>query len=78
MDIESYIEKSIPTEQITSDLLVDPAPRKKMQDSLEKAHKGRNGPGGKSQGRSRPRNQNRNSGNRRRKPSGNKAPTTTG
>jgi ATP-dependent RNA helicase RhlB len=30
MDIEMYIEKSIPTEQITSDLLVEPKPRKKM------------------------------------------------
>ncbi len=78
MDIESYIEKSIPTEQITSELLIKPEPRKKMQSSLPKAnqHKGR--PGNNSRGRPRTNNQNRNSGNRRRKPSGNKATTTTG
>jgi ATP-dependent RNA helicase RhlB len=40
MDIESYIEKSIPIEPITSDLLVDPAPRKKMRDSLPRANQG--------------------------------------
>jgi ATP-dependent RNA helicase RhlB len=78
MDIESYIEKSIPTEQITSELLIKPEPRKKMQGSLQKAnqHKGR--PGNSGKGRPRSNNQNRNSGNRRRKPSGNKATTTTG
>lgn len=78
MDIESYIEKSIPTEQITAELLIKPAPRKRMQSSLPKAnvHKGR--PGGSNNGRPRSNNQNRSSGNRRRKPPGNKATTTTG
>ncbi len=78
MDIESYIEKSIPTEQITAELLIKPAARKRMQSSLPKANAHKSRPGGSKNGRPRSNNQNRNSGNRRRKPSGNKATTTTG
>lgn len=77
MDIESYIEKSIPTEQISSDLLVKPEPRKRMEGSLEKANRGRHGSGSKGKPRS-GNHQNRNTGNRRRRPSASKAPTTTG
>jgi ATP-dependent RNA helicase RhlB len=76
MDIEAYIEKSIPTEQITAELLVEPAPRKRMQDSLPKANQGRHNKGGNRRPRSN--SQKRNSTNRRKKPSGPKASTTTG
>ncbi len=41
MDIESYIGKSIPTKSITSDLLVEPAPRKRMLKPKHLAHKGK-------------------------------------
>jgi len=39
MDIESYIEKSIPTATISSELLIDPAPRKRLMKPKHSAHK---------------------------------------
>jgi ATP-dependent RNA helicase RhlB len=41
MDIEEYIGRSIPTLPITSDLLVEPAPRKKMMEPKLQARKGK-------------------------------------
>jgi ATP-dependent RNA helicase RhlB len=40
MDIESYIGNSIPTASISSDLLIKPAPRKRMMKPEYSAHKG--------------------------------------
>ncbi len=41
MDIESYIEKSIPTESITTELLVKPAPRKKLLKPEDRVRQGK-------------------------------------
>ncbi len=41
MDIESYIEKSIPTATITSELLIEPAPRKRLMKPKHKSHQSR-------------------------------------
>ena len=52
MDIESYMEKSIPTESISSDLLFDPAPRKRMLKPEDRIRSGKpHRPGGQHQHR---------------------------
>ncbi len=52
MDIEEYIGRPVPTAQITPDLLVKPAPRKRMMKPEMAAHKGkpRRGRGGPPKG----------------------------
>jgi ATP-dependent RNA helicase RhlB len=49
MDIETYIEKSIPTETISSDLLIDPGPRKRLLDPKDRVQNGRGRPPQKGQ-----------------------------
>ena len=70
MDIEEYIGRAIPTEQITADLLIKPAPRKKMMSSKIAAHqgkprRGRGGGGPKGGAKGRPRGGSGNDGGQR-------------
>jgi ATP-dependent RNA helicase RhlB len=83
MDIETYIEKSIPTESISADLLIKPQPRKKMSDSLPRANQGprkgssRSGNRHRSDG-NKGQGQRRRSSSRRGKPGTQKTASTTG
>lgn len=42
MDIEAYIKKSIPGQSITTELLIEPQPRKSLLSPKDKIHKGNN------------------------------------
>lgn len=67
MDIESYVEKSIPTETISAELLVEPGPRKRLLKPKDKAHRGKPRHA-KGQNRHQPGDRNRSSNRRRRSP----------
>jgi len=68
MDIETYIEKSVPNESITSDLLIKPVPRKRLmkQKTRGKPQSGKGRPH-QSHGQKRPHNHRNVSSQRRRK-----------
>jgi ATP-dependent RNA helicase RhlB len=78
MDIESYIEKSVPNESITSELLIKPTPRKRLmkQKPRGKPQGGRGRPH-HSQGQQRNNNNNRNSNSQRRRRPPNKSNQST-
>ena len=78
MDIESYIEKSVPNETITSELLIKPTPRKRLmkQKPRGKPQGGRGRPH-HSQGQQRNNNNNRNSNSQRRRRPPNKSNQST-
>ncbi len=65
MDIESYIEKSVPNESITSDLLIKPEPRKRLM--KQKPRGNARGGKGRPQGQRQHGNPNNNGGQRRRR-----------
>ena len=74
MDIEEYVGKSIPTAQITAELLVEPKPRKKMMKPEHAARKGRPNQGRGKPSSHDPKQRNRSS-RRRRRPSGGASPS---
>jgi ATP-dependent RNA helicase RhlB len=70
MDIESYIEKSVPNESITAELLVKPEPRKRLMKQKPRGNPrgGKGRPHGSGQRHHGNRPQNNNGGQRRRPP----------
>jgi len=74
MDIEEYIGRNVPTESITSDLLIEPAPRKKMMKPEFAANKGK--PRQQRGNRAGKPNQHKRSSRRRRRPPGKSQPDT--
>jgi len=69
MDIEMYIEKSVPNESITSELLVKPVPRKRLMQRKPRPQGGKGRPQhSHGQKRNNSNNRNRNSQHRRRPP----------
>ncbi|MCK4710224.1 MAG: hypothetical protein KAU21_16525, partial [Gammaproteobacteria bacterium] len=62
MDIETYIEKSVPNEKITSELLVKPVPRKRLM-KLKPRGKPQGGRGKPHHSHGQKRNHSRNNGN---------------